>query len=227
MIDYADWLGSLDNMAFEHLADAAEALLTIQEALSNEQLSLLEELLRDEGDGPIRTCAHYPAEDCRDPQSGAMFYYHAHDPDGWNRNEHGHFHLFFQPQASEAFTHIMALSMNSRSLPIALFATNGWVTGESMQPAHEILRRLDQHWEINRARPSWLVAQWLNAIVALLRPHTAELLLQRDRLIASGGAMDDATNPILIDRNTHVLSELPLALPAILLSVQNETKNRF
>jgi hypothetical protein len=227
MIDYAGWLGSLDPTAFERMANAAETVLTIQEALSNEPLSLLGELLRDEAEGPIRAWTHYPDADCRDPQSGAMFYYHAHDPDEWKRDEHGHFHLFFRPQADGPFTHIMALSMNARGLPVGLFATNGWVTDETMQSADRVLQRLDAGWEINRARPSWLVAQWLNAMVNLLRPHADALLRQRDRVIATGGSMDEETNPILMDRNTHVLGELPLELPAILRSVQEEALKRL
>ncbi len=227
MIDYAGWLSALDETAFGRLADAAETVLTVQEALSHEQLSLLGELLRDEGEDPIRAWAHYPDEDCRDPQSGAMFYYHAHDPGDWQRDEHGHFHLFFRPHAEGAFTHIMALSMNAQGLPVGLFATNAWVTDETMQAADAVLQRLDDGWEINRARPSWLVAQWLNAMVTLLRPHVGELLRQRDRLIATGGALDDATNPVLMDRNTHVLSEMPLELPKLLCSVQDEAQSRF
>ncbi len=227
IIDYADWLNTLNEPQFDRVAEAAETLLTIQQALSSEHLSLLGELLRDQGEGPTRAWVHYPQDDCRDAHTGAMYYYHTHDPEDWERNEHGHFHLFFRPQAEGEFTHIMALSMNTQGFPIGVFATNGWVTDEKIQPAHQILQRLDEQWEINRARPSWLVAQWLNAMVTLLRPHAETLLRQRDGKIASAGAMQADSNPILANRDIHVLSELPLDLPPLLLSVQNEAKRRF
>ncbi len=227
IIDYTGWLSTLNEPQFDRVAEAAETLLTIQQALSNEHLSLLGELLRDQGDEPTRAWVHYPQDDCRDVFTGAMYYYHTHDPEDWVRDEHGHFHLFFRPQAEGEFTHIMALSMNTQGFPIGVFATNGWVTDEKMQPAHQILQRIDEHWEINRVRPSWLVAQWLNAMMTLLRPHAETLLQQRDGKIASAGAMQDETNPILANREIHVLSELPLDLPPLLQSVQNEAKRRF
>jgi hypothetical protein len=227
VIDYAGWLSALDEPQFERVAEAAETVLSIQQALASENLSLLGELLRDHGEEPIRVWAHYPKGDCRDSQTGAMFYYHAHDPDGWDRDEHGHFHLFFRPAGEVEFTHVMALSMSALGLPIGVFATNCWVTDERIRPASQILQRLDERWEINRARPSWLVAQWLNAMVTLLRPHAGALLRQRDQVLSSADAMEDATNPVLANRDIHVLSELPLDLPPMLLSIQDEAKKRF
>ncbi len=226
MTDYAGWLNTLDEDQFERIAEAAETLLTIQQALSDENLSLLGELLRDHGEAPTHVWTHYPKDDCRDPQTGAMFYYHSHDPDGWDRDEHGHFHLFFRPEAKGEFTHILALSMSHQGLPVGIFATNGWVTDEIMQPADQILQHLDDHWEINRARPSWLVSQWLNAMLTLLRPHAEILLKQRDQRIAAAGTWDETTNPVLANRDRHVLSQIPLDLPPILLSVQNAAKQQ-
>jgi hypothetical protein len=224
--DYAHWLGALDDESLDEIADAAETVLMIHDALANDTISLLGELLRDEESGPITAWQHYPVDDCVDPRTGAMFYYHAHDPGDWNRGEHGHFHLFVRPSAEAEFSHVMAISMTAQGVPNGLFATNGWVTDESMLPAPEVLRLLEDRWEISRARPSWLVVQWLTALLKLLRPHAAELLERRDRRL--GWSESRSPNvEILEDRETHILSEMALDLPTVLQAIQVEVGRRM
>ena len=224
--DYAHWLEALDDESLNEIADATESVLMIQEALANDNISLLGELLRDEASGPITVWQHYPTDDCVDPRSGAMFYYHAHDPDDWHRDEHGHFHLFVRPFADADFSHVLAVAMTSQGIPNGLFATNGWVTDETMRPADVVLHMLEERWEIARARPSWLVVQWLAAVLKLLRPHTGELLLQRDQRL--GWREGSSPNiEILEDRKTHVLSEMALDFPATLQAVRREVERRM
>jgi len=182
--------------------------------------------LRDEASGPITAWQHYPTADCIDPNSGAMFYYHAHDPQEWGRDEHGHFHLFIRPSIDADYSHVMAIAMTPQGVPHGLFATNGWVTDETMLPADEIMQLLDERWEITRARPSWLVAQWLTAVVTLLRPHAAELLANRDRYIGWNND-EHADEKILEDRGTHILSEMALDFSATLQAVQAEVGRRM
>jgi len=225
-IDYPRWLASLPDSSFDDVADAAETILTIQEALTNENLTLLGELLRDEGDAPISVWEHYPADDSRDPATGAMFYYHAHDPKEWDRDEHGHFHLFVRPAPDADFSHIMAVSMTPYGMPNGLFTTNGWVTDETMRPAEEILELLEERWEIARARPSWLVVQWLSAMVRLLRPQVAALLQQRDALLC-WTPRQSPSSEILDDQSTHILSELPLDMVGLLEAIQSEAAIRM
>lgn len=224
--DYADWLASLDDDGFDEIADAAETVLMIHEALSNDRISLLGELLRDEESGPIKAWQHYPIDDCVDPHSGAMFYYHAHDPGEWSRNEHGHFHLFVRPAAEAEYSHVMAISISPQGVPNGLFVTNGWVTDETMLLADEVVQLLEERWEISRARPSWLVVQWLGAVLKMLRPHAEALLTQRDnRLGWREGSEPD--KELLGDRGTHVLSEMALDFPATLQAVQAEVGRRM
>jgi len=223
---YSRWLTNLDAERFEEVADAAETILTIQEALSNDGISILGELLRDHGDAPIEPWEHYPEDDCRDPNSGAMFYYHAHHPNEWARDEHGHFHLFVRPSAEGDFTHVMALSMTPYGVPNGLFATNGWVTDEVMLPADQVLQLMDERWEITRARPSWLVVQWISALLKIVRPQLEELLQRRDNAIGWTGDGLSSTG-ILDDDQTHILSELPLNLIDMLEAVQAEGQARF
>jgi hypothetical protein len=226
-IDYSHWLTNLDEWSFDQLATAAESVALIHQALANDELSIVSEWLRDKADKPIQAWAHYPEDDCRDPETGAMVYYHAHDPAEWDRDEHGHFHLFVRPAPEQAFTHVAALSMSAYGMPVALFATNGWVTDEQMLPAEEVLRLLDEGcWQINRARPSWQVLQWLDALLTLSRPYIEELLLKRDQLVGWTQQGQSSTG-ILDDRDTHILSELPLDWPGILESVQSEARMRM
>ena len=225
VVDYSRWLASLGADAFDEVAEAAERVIMIHEALANDGISLLGELLRDRGTAPIETWAHYPTDDCIDPKSGAMYYYHAHDPVAWTRQEHGHFHLFVRSEQTHDFSHLMAISMSPQGIPNRLFTTNGWVTDEVMLPAEELLRQLDEGWEIRRARPSWLVAQWLMAMPVLLRPQVTALLRQRDSIL--GWTRDGhASTQVLEDRNLHLLSEVPLDLVDVLEAVQMEAHTR-
>jgi hypothetical protein len=225
-VDYNHWLHRLDEASFLAVADAAEGAVSIHQSLTNDGLSVVSEWLASQTDQPIEAWVHYPADDCRDPDSGAMVYYHAHDPRDWNRDEHGHFHLFVRADAAGDFSHVAAISMTPYGIPNGMFATNGWVTDESMRPAAEVLRMLDENWMINRARPSWLVLKWLDALLTLTRPWVEKLLSSRDRVVG-WGEEGRSLSAILDDRDTHILSELPLDWPAILKSVQAEARNRM
>ncbi len=224
-VNHGQWLATLDSDAFDVQTAAAETLLSIHQALANDGLSILHELLREQGERPIKAWAHYPADDCIDPATGAMFYYHAHDAREWDRKEHGHFHLFIRPRPEAAFCHLMAISMTDQGLPIALFTTNRWVTDETPLPAAELLPLVETQWEIARARPSWMLSQWLNALVSLLRPHLEALLAARDRTAGLDGGQGPA--PIAPDdRRIHILSEQEIDLPEMLAAVQHELLSR-
>jgi len=227
-VDYPNWLSTLDDDAFDEVVSAAEAIVQIQEALANDNLSLLNELFRELGDTPIEQWAHYPADDCIDPVTGAMFYYHAHDPGDWPREEHGHFHLFVRPTADteSEFNHFLAVSMTPYGEPRGLFTTNRWVTDEAMLRADALLARVESRFEINRSRPSWLVTQWLLALVTLVWPHLTELLQCRDEALGwvEGDAPSEETSE---DRDVHILSEMPFDLLGILADVRGEAAIRY
>ncbi len=226
VIDYSHWLSSLTDDAFDEVADAAERVVQIHQALLNDGVTLQAELFRDRADLAITAWEHYPADDCRDPETGAMFYYHAHEPGEWQRDEHGHFHLFVRSDARGDFTHAIAIAMDAHGLPNALFATNGWVTDEKMLPASDVLQLLEERWEINRAKPSWLVVQWLGAMLKLLRSHTARLLHSRDQTLEWVDGRPPNSR-VLDDRNRHILSEVPVDLPTLLEAIQAEARMRI
>ena len=194
---------------------ASDEWRSIQAALAADRQTVLTELFRDHADDGFDYWMHFPEDDARDPVSGARFYYHAHDPVDWATDEHGHFHLFLAVDGEPDFAHVVAVSMDRQGRPRRLFTTNGWVTGEAIQSAETLLDRLPAGFEVNRARPSWLVGRWLSALVALVMPQIKDLLSARDRALTdeSGRWPDSA---VLADRDRHVLSECPLNMEAVL-----------
>ncbi|MGC9456219.1 MAG: DUF6969 family protein [Halothiobacillaceae bacterium] len=189
---------------------AAERLVAIHEALANDGSSVVAELFREEP--AFHRWAHYPENDATDPQSGAMYYYHAHDEMERPEDEHGHFHSFLADPEGEGFNHVVAVSMDARGMPLSLFTTNRWVTDERIRPAGDVLARLET-FSVARVRPSWLVSQWLEAVLALFRPRIEALLIQRDRVLGLEGLPDmPQSSPVLEDRGRHVVSEKAVSL---------------
>lgn len=187
----------------------------IDAALIADDQNVLTELFRDHDDSGFDCWAHFPSDDARDPVSGARFYYHAHDPAEWMVEEHGHFHLFVDDPVEAGYSHLVAVSMDRQGRPQRLFTTNGWVTGETLRRAGKLLGRLPSGFEINRARPSWLVGRWLTCLVALVMPEIRDLLYARDRVLVTPDG--EWPNPQLLeDRDRHVLSECPLDMDAVL-----------
>ena len=88
--------------------------------------------------------------------------------------------------ANDALSHLVAISMDKYGLPIKLFTTNRWVTGETWYRAPDVVAMLDR-FEMDLAQPSWPVNRWLTAMVRLFRPQIASLLDERDRTLAEPG----------------------------------------
>jgi hypothetical protein len=199
-------------------ADAALAALdewaAIGRALAADGQTILTELFRDHPDSGFGYWEHFPADDALDARSGARFYYHAHDPAEWSRDEHGHFHLFLPAETDVGFAHVVAVSMTPDGLPQRLFTTNEWVTGERLVPAGALLASLPDGFEINRSRPSWLVGRWLTALVALAMPLIEPLLAARDEALSGEGG-DRPQSPVREDRDRHVLSECELDIGSL------------
>ncbi|GAA5265909.1 hypothetical protein ACOSOMT5_P2336 [Acidiphilium sp. MT5] len=138
----------------------------------------------DAGEG-FAEWAHYPQPDAIDPESGWRFYYHAHPRSQLLRREHGHFHIFVpgpraqQDAAHGAFSHLIALSVDERGLPLRLFTTNRWVTNETWQAAPLLMEHV-RHPALREAAPRD-VARWLNHLLMAFAPMIATLLVARDQ----------------------------------------------
>jgi len=193
---------------------ALDEWAAIEQALLADGQTILTELFREHADSGFDYWEHFPADDALDPRSGARFYYHAHDPADWSREEHGHFHLFVPSDSEVGFAHVVAVSMAPDGTPQRLFTTNEWVTGEQLAPASALLDTLPGGFEINRARPSWLIGRWLGALVSLATPQIEALLEARDEALTGEGG--DWPEPVVVeDRSRHVLSEGELDMKAL------------
>jgi len=161
----------------------------------------------------VREFEHYPADDVVDWRRGSQFYYHAHrDGD----LEHGHLHLFWHASSSakrrylhpdrggwkrSAPSHLFAISLNARGLPVALFTVNQWVTEGHWFSAEATLACVD------RFRPAAvagheLSCEWITGFTRMYRPLIEQLLHQRDRRLAERDTLGKA----LQDHSLEVLS---------------------
>lgn len=176
---------------------------------------------------------HYPANDVVDQRRGCQFYYHSHrDGD----REHGHLHLFWHATASgkrrylrsgqarwarTAPTHLFAISLDARGLPVAIFTVNQWVTDGHWFDAATTMSFVERFTVGNVARHE-RSCRWLTGFVRLYRPLISVLLAQRDRRLARRAKPLQA----LGDRRLEVLSSLPIDWPADLDVLEKEAARR-
>ena len=174
------------------LAAAAASFLDVVTELYTAERNAVTDLI---GDAPFTQWDHFPPRDFYDAQTGALFFYHAHDPADRHNGEHGHFHCFversriepaavpiYQPapqDGTKPLCHIIAVSIDMNGLPTELFTTNQWVTGECFYPAEAVIALIDS-FSFPGSRDSSLVSRWLADLVALFRPQIMQLLVQRD-----------------------------------------------
>lgn len=182
---------------------------------------------------PMLEFDHYPAEDIVDLRTGSQFYYHSHRQDGL---EHGHLHLFWHATASgrrrrprggrmrwsrTAPTHLFAISLDGRGLPVALFTVNRWVTDGHWFDAKSTVR-LVERFHIADGAGHALSCEWLNGFVRFYRPVIAELMCRRDRRLARSG---DVGAP-LRDKRLEVLSTIRIDWMADLEALQRYSARR-
>lgn len=214
--------GSLSRGELQAMAEAAREVMNCQRVLAKTGDNIVGEVLR--GAGTFYEWRHYPPGDVYDAEFHAQYYYHAHPEEERVSGEHGHFHTFLRPlgmppgitaarvpepreQAGEndALCHIVGISMDRAGLPIRLFTTNRWVTGETWYSASDVVRMLEC-FVIDHARPSWAVNRWITALIRLFRPQIVGLLEARDAEIARWQEKRPDSD-IYEDRDLEVVSE--------------------
>jgi hypothetical protein len=121
---------------------------------------------------------HYPPGDLLDPGSGTQCYYHCHRGDG----EHGHLHLFRRPRPSAPLSHLVAISLDGRGLPLALFSVNRWVSDDRWLPAAASLRLLEGI-SLSGAPCDPHLGSWLQHFLHFYRPTLETVLWRRDRCL--------------------------------------------
>lgn len=198
--------------------------------------NIVGEALRDQG--IFREWDHYPRDDVYDPVTHAQFYYHAHPAGQRAWAEHGHFHNFLRPRGmprgvkpadvpppgepaetppdekpvpadNVALSHLIAISMDPIGVPIRLFTTNRWVTGETWYGAAEVGAMLD-YFVVDHTRPSWALNRWISAMFRLFRPQMIELLHARDRTIAVWRPKHGMAHSVYDDRSLDVTSTMAI-----------------
>jgi hypothetical protein len=198
-------------------ASAGQRLLDTYAALAARREHLLAELLQG---GVPRQWQHYPEDDAIDRDSGYQWFYHSHSPeDRPEAAEHGHFHLFarrplwsrrLHSRAERAFSaltgnpgnhvntrHLLAIGMDAKGLPVSLFTTNSWVTGDLMLSASGTERLLaDMRLHTGHAA----IDTVLECVVALCRDEIRSVLAARDANLSasvSRSALEDSRLEVL------------------------------
>ncbi len=136
-------LSALGTEQLEAMADAGLEVLECHRVLAKTGNNIVSEVLPREA--TFYEFDHCPPGDIYDPEAHSQFYYHAH-----RSGEHGHFHTFMREagmpegvhpveqsefdylkERDDRLSHLVAISMDRRGVPIALFTTNRWVTAEN------------------------------------------------------------------------------------------------
>lgn len=152
---------------------------------------------------------HYPANDLVDEVSGYEFYYHAHSADEMHDGEHGHFHLF--KRYGHDFHHLIGIALNQQGLPVRLFTTNQWVTGEKFVSAESVVAELRDFDMATKGRMG-PIARWISAFTKLYFSEMEMLILDRDHKISQLEIELGDLNMALDSKSHHVLTESKIDL---------------
>lgn len=238
-IEPVDW-NLLSRGELESMLAAGGKVLECVRVLGNTADNVVGELLRD-SDGFFEW-NHYPEGDVYDPKSNAQYYYHAH-PKGERPGEHGHFHTFLRPKGmppgitpaplpdfeppagdNDALSHLIAIAMDKRGVPLKLFSTNRWVTGEVWYSAEDVCRMVN-YFIIDHVRPSWPVNLWITNMMVLFRPQIRALIRARDLAVAAWAA-DRPGNNVYEDRKLEVTAECDISVPDQMLAIRAALKKK-
>jgi hypothetical protein len=215
-------LTNLSTYRLEDMAAAADEVLEALRVLGKAGTNPVAQVLRCQGN--FLELDHYPKGDVYDEETGSQYYYHAHRAE---TGEHGHFHVFLRaggmplgvepmpytgteqrPLGADAIAHLVAVSMDRAGLPVGLFTTNRWVTGETFYGASDVISMLDR-FEIDHAYPCLATNRWITALLRLFRPQIEVLLWQRDAEIFRRQRMSPGLD-VFEDRSLEILSELKI-----------------
>ncbi len=176
---------------------------------------------------------HYPANELIDQRRGSQFYYHSHRMDG---REHGHLHLFWHATAGgrrryaragerrwarTAPSHLVAISLDARGLPVCLFTVNHWVTGGYWFDAATTLAQV-RRFGLDPIEGHADSCRWLTSFVRMYEPLIAELLTARDSRLSRRPDRAEA----LQDRRLETLSKAAIDWSADLDALQAEVARR-
>lgn len=213
---------------------AGEDIVEIWRVLALSDDNVVGEILRHQG--TFFEWDHYPKGDVYDRISHSQFFYHAHSIGGRNP-EHGHFHTFMRakgmprgikpvnrpdrsqwPSGDDALSHIVGISMDAKGMPIRLFTTNRWVTGEAWYKARDVIKMI-AHYSIDHTQPSWPTNRWVSGMVCLFWPQIILLLQARDDSVAAWEKQHPKTDAFE-DRSLEVTSQADIDIDAQIAAVK-------
>ncbi|WEK03492.1 MAG: hypothetical protein P0Y65_14990 [Candidatus Devosia phytovorans] len=185
---------------------AAQEAAYCERLLAKSGENVLRETLRD---APVTAWEHYPPGDVFDPESGGQWYYHCHLPPA-DDTEHGHYHCFVRPDGAKGpVHHLIAVGVDAYGKLHRLFTVNRWVVGDTWldaAPTIDLLPRFD----MQLAKPSYLVNRWLTAVLTQYQPEIEALIRERDEVIARHAGAGDVV-AARDDRALEVTSSLVIA----------------
>lgn len=180
---------------------------------------------------------HYPATGVVDRRRGSQFFYHSHRAAD---TEHGHLHLFWHATCSGrrrylgrpatagrrdwargAPSHLVAIGLDARGLPISIFSVNHWVTDGHWFDAATTLRMLRQ-FKLDDVAGHADSCAWLTAFVRMYEPVMAGVLRARDRILRARSAPEAARD----DRRIEVVSSARLDWADDLRRLEHEMQAR-
>jgi len=213
---------------------AGEDILEIYRVLDRTESNVVGELLRHQG--TFYEWDHYPKGDVYDKVTHAQYFYHTH-PSGLRDKEHGHFHTFVRakgmpkgmkpvkhannkdwPKGDAALSHIVGISMDPSGIPLRLFATNRWVTGEAWYKAKDV-NKLIGKFVIDHAQPSWPTNRWVSDMIRLFWPQVMVLLKTRDDAVAAWLAKNP-DGDVFEDRSLEITSQAEISVDAQIVAVR-------
>ena len=173
-----------------------------EDILAKGGLTVLSDTFR--GVSSIAAWEHYPPGDVFDPASNAQWFYHCHPAEEGSR-EHGHFHCFIRPDGPEGpIHHLAAIGVDGDGRMLRIFTVNQWVGGDDWADAETTIALLPG-FDMQMPAPSYLVNRWLTAIFVAYEADIADLIRQRDHVLAEHVSTDGG--PVHEDRGLEVTSE--------------------
>lgn len=200
----------------DDLLQAAREALFCERILAKSGDNVLRSTLTDAS--AVEAWSHYPHGDVFDPESGAQWYYHCHIPP-FDGVEHGHFHCFLRPEGTQGpVHHLVAVGVDPFGKLHRLFTVNQWVVGDNWLNAEGTIPLLAR-FDVQMAKPSYLVNRWLSAVLRLYETEIAELVRERDLVLAA----HPSGSAVLEDRSLEVTSSLAVDLAARLRELETAT----
>jgi hypothetical protein len=128
-----------------------------------------------------------------------------------------------QGDDNDRLSHLVAISMDAHGLPIRLFTTNRWVTGETWYAAEDVVRMLGR-FTVELPQSSRLLCRWITEMFVLFGPQMRTLLAARDAAIMSWRRRHRGKVHVFEDRRLAVTSAIDIGIEEQVRRVETALK---